>query len=464
MTESIQFLLILCGLTAISASAQVGAGEHRRLLEYAPAPVDNPLKGLVPYQSDARAHFPHSMEFNYVPYSALVKGYETFDWKPLDAMLDDIASRGHQAVVRVFLEYPGKEGVIPDFLLKDGLAVTTWRYDASKPLRDTVVHTPNYEDRRLRDSLKTFIAAFGKKYDGDPRLGFVTAGLLGIWGEWHTYPKHELFASKDVQRGVMDAYEKAFRTTPVLLRYPTGEGGDKESNADRKFGYHDDSFAWATLDTGEKGTDWYFMSALKAAGPNAQVKWKTHPIGGEIRPEAWGEVFDAKPKNKNIQNFRRCVEATRVTWLMDSGMFQKDQSPERVRHAEDEVRRMGYEFHASAATIGEVRDGKISVSVEINNRGVAPFYYTWKAEWGLLSAGVPITSFPGSGDLIGLLPDDMPRVWSETLSVGTLSAGRYTLAVRVPNAMKGGKPVRFANKAQDPGEPGWLLLGEVVVP
>ena len=41
-------------------------------LEYAPAPVDNPLKGLVPYEADVRTLFPHSLEFNYLAYSAMV--------------------------------------------------------------------------------------------------------------------------------------------------------------------------------------------------------------------------------------------------------------------------------------------------------------------------------------------------------------------------------------------------------
>jgi hypothetical protein len=156
---------------------------------------------------------------------------------------------------------------------------------------------------------------WGKKYDGDPRVGFLTAGLLGTWGEWHTYPKSELFASKAVQREVMDAYEAAFKITPVLLRYPAGEKDyQKAKNGDRKFGYHDDSFAWATLHTGKKGDEWFYMTALKAAGPGAEAKWKTHPIGGEIRPEAWGKVFDTEPGVKEIQNFRKCVEETHATW------------------------------------------------------------------------------------------------------------------------------------------------------
>ena len=281
-------------------------------------------------------------------------------------------------------------------------------------------------------------------------------------GEWHTYPKPELFASKAVQREVMDGYAAAFRKTPVLLRYPAGESaGRLAANADRPFGYHDDSFAWATLHTGKKTDQWFYQTALKAAGPGAEAKWKTHPIGGEIRPEAWGQVFDDKPGAKEIQDFRTCVEATHATWLMDSGMFRKNQPADRVRRAEDQVRRMGYEFHVPDVTVGEVTDGQLAVTVRVENRGVAPFYADWKPEYGLLRDGEPVKRVPGTGKLTGLLPGDKPRVWAESLDVAGVRPGRYGLGVRVPNPMKGGKPLRFANETQDAD---WLRLGDVEVP
>jgi len=67
-------------------------------LEYAPSPVANPLKGLVPYASGTNVHFPHSMEFSYVGFAELMKGYDEFDWRPMENLLDGIAGRGHQAV------------------------------------------------------------------------------------------------------------------------------------------------------------------------------------------------------------------------------------------------------------------------------------------------------------------------------------------------------------------------------
>lgn len=451
-----RIILAICiSLVAISANAQ-----DRVTLEYAPAAVANPLKGLVPYAGAGNDHFPHSMEFNYVAFADLVKGYEEFDWRALETLLDEIAGRGHQAVFRIYLEYPAKSNVIPKFLIDDGLKVHRYLNTNTQPLPPAQVETPDYEDKNLRRALKNFIAAFGKKYDGDPRIGFITAGLLGTWGEWHTYPKEELFASKTVQSEVMDAYQAAFKITPILLRYPAGaETWGKAANAERPMGYHDDSFAWATLDTGKKADDWFYMPALKQAGPAAEQKWKTQPIGGEIRPEAWGKVFDAAPGDKQIQDFRKCVEETHVSWLMDSGMFEKKPSRERQQRAEAEVRRMGYEFYVPAVLVMQ-SERKLSVQMELENRGVAPFYYAWKGEYALITKGKVAKTFASKNELTGVLPNEPGRIWDDELDLSGVPPGTYTLAVRVANALPNGLPVRFANETQDRDVAGWLTLTE----
>ena len=455
----VYFVLLASVLFFVPCASR--ADELNLKLEYAAAPVDNPLKGLVPYQGDVRNRFPHSLEFNYIAYSEIVKGYDEFDWGPLERMLDDISSRGHQAVIRIFLEYPGRQSAIPRFLIADGLKVTRWQHDEGA---QALVETPDYENEKLRISLKKFISAFGKRYDGDPRLGFITAGLLGLWGEWHLYPRSELFASNAVQQEVMEAYESAFNTTQILLRYPAGDNEDSlAQNSDRAFGYHDDSFAWGTLETGKPVDSWFYMAKLKRAGPMAETKWKDHAIGGEIRPEAWGTVFDESPRNKRIQNFRQCVEETHVTWLMDSGMFEKPQKADRIQRAEESVRRMGYEFFATDVTIGQIKGQDIQVILNIENRGVAPFYYNWQPEWGLLKDNEPVKLFPTSGKLTDILPDTAGEKWRDNLDLRGITSGTYGLAVRVANPLKSGKPVRFANKSQEPVS-GWLMLGEIAVP
>ena len=186
-------------------------------------------------------------------------------------------------------------------------------------------------------------------------------------------------------------------------------------------------------------------------------KWKTHPIGGEIRPEAWGKVFDAKQGDKRIQDFRECVTQTHVSWLMDSGMFEKKPHKDRKQRAETEVRRMGYEFHVPAVSVSAERNS-LKISLEVENRGVAPFYYDWKAEYGLLLDGKVTKTTVSSGKITGLLPGEQAREWNDTLDLSNVPRGTYMLAVRVPNTLPNGLPLRFANATQDQDVAGWLSL------
>lgn len=417
---------VLAGLGAVALAASAGAVA----LEYAPAPLDNPLKGLVPYVSaEGKDHFPQSMEFRYFPLKSLMKGPAEFDWSPIEKTLKKVNGRGNQLIFRVYCEYPGHGDEVPEFLKKAGVKVTMWKDEDG-----VKCYNPDYRNTVMRKSLVAFITALGKKYDGDPRVAYLTAGLLGAWGEWHTYPRDELWAPKEVQREVMNAYATAFTRTKILLRYPAGPNTYWHAENHRlPFGYHDDSFCWATLDTGVEGDDWYFEPSLKSAG--ATEKWKTFPIGGEIRPELWKRSFTAK-RHKKDQGFVKCVERMHATWLMDSGLFEHRKPLDAARKATalKEVARMGYELHLSKA---EWADGELSLTVE--NRGVAPFYHDWGVE--IQQDSQNLSTVSKDWKLSKVLPG-VPTVWKLKISKSSV----YRLQVR--NPMKGGKALRLANKEQ----------------
>lgn len=441
------------------------AAEPRRL---APGltPADNPLKGLVPYARPVADRFPHSMEFSYLPLSDLMTGPETFEWEPLEKLLNDVASRGNQTIFRIFLEYPAKKEGIPEFLVKQGLKIHVYKNTNTAPFPPAESRTPDYSNPDLRAALKSFIAALGKRYDGDPRIAYITAGLLGTWGEWHTYPRNDLWASREVQAEVLSAYAAAFRQTPILLRYPAGEGNDEYAdNAALPFGYHDDSFAWATLDTGRKQDDWFYMVSVRNAGTAALDKWKTQPIGGEIRPEIWGQIFDAKPKHKQAQDFAESVRQTHATWLMDTGMFREQANADRHDRALAQVRKMGYDLRVTEANVS-AQGNEILVEAQVVNEGVAPFYRPWRVELGLLAeSGEVVSTLATEWSITGLLPGDAPRLWSA--SIPAEKNARF-VAVRVVNPLTGGKrfnfpkakSFHFANADQNRHAPGWLTLGE----
>lgn len=429
------------------------------LPDYAPTPPDNPLKGLVPYAGQAH-EFPHSLEFNYMPVSAVMKGPDEFDWQPLERLLADVASRGCQTVFRFYLEYPNKPVGVPQFLLDAGVRIHT--NTVGETGHQEQMLTPDYEDSRLRAALTQFIAALGACYDGDARIGFITAGLLGKWGEWHNYPLNKLWASQSVQREVMDAYARAFKKTPVLLRYPAAEKDPTyAANHTGPLGYHDDSFAWATMPTERRGDSWFFLARMQQAGPDAMNKWRAYPIGGEVRPEIWRGLWDEPSTTPKGQEFLRCVEGTHVTWLMDSSIVRPLTASQRER-ALAGARRLGYEFYIVSTGLKlDATRHELSVSVMLRNLGVAPFYADWLVELGALDAqGKIVARWKPGWKLSGLLPNDADRRWDYATDTRQLAAGDYRFLLRVPNPMPNGRPLRFANRAQDRHLTGWLTLGE----
>lgn len=159
------------------------------------ARTDNPLKGFMPFGlENHHQDFPHTMEWFYLPLNEVVKGDKVYDWSSFDQKLDTIAARGHQSVLRFFLDYPGRPTGVPDYLLgSDGIDQSR-RYTFFD--NEKISFSPDYDDPRVQALITDFIKAFGERYDGDPRIGFITTGLVGFWGEQHTWPMNG-YADKD---------------------------------------------------------------------------------------------------------------------------------------------------------------------------------------------------------------------------------------------------------------------------
>ena len=131
-------------LACFIVQAPVSEVQQWHDLKPAPSPASNPLKGLVPYTRPHADRFPHSMEFMYLALSDLMKSEDRFDWQPLEELLDDIASRGNQAVIRIYMEYPGKGKGIPEYLVGQGLKVHTYLNTNTAPFPPKKISTPDY--------------------------------------------------------------------------------------------------------------------------------------------------------------------------------------------------------------------------------------------------------------------------------------------------------------------------------
>lgn len=418
-----------------------------RVVPPGPVPVVNPLKGFMPYASDREyATFPYTLEYQYIPVDEVVICNGTdyyFDFAAIERLLNAVAGRGRQAVFRLFFDYPGYRTAIPKCLVEAGVQVRRYTQFGGGL-------TPDYDDPRMVELMVRLIRALGERYDGDPRIGFIQVGLLGHWGEWHTWPTTEWFASEGTQRAVLEAYDRSFNRTKLLVRYAS------RVTRDYRVGFHDDSFAYSTL--GDE--PWYFYNQIVAAG--VRNRWQTEPIGGEVRPELQPRVFKEEDLYKHLL---RCIETTRASFLLMQALFdpaaaRTTLTREDLRRAAAASQRMGYTFAATHVSVEwDPASDSARVSVVVKNFGVAPFYYEWPVEFGVVSAdGVPVVAERTRWTPAGILPGQT-AVWSHTFQEASklCGEGRY-FAIRVPNPLPRGRPVLFANRGQLPN--GWLLLLE----
>jgi hypothetical protein len=405
-----------------------------RTLTTQPSPPVNPLRGFLPYRGTYA--FPHSMEWFYLPLSALMSGPSTFTFDAgLEPLLNDVTGRGHQTVFRVYLDYPSLPSGVPQFLIDGGLVMRAYTdYGGGQ--------SPDYENPALVAALESFIAALGSRYDGDARVGFLTEGLLGFWGEWHTYPHDTWFASVATQNRVLHAFANAFARTRLLVRKPAAD------SPTLAVGYHDDSFAYETLPP----TSSNFWPLIVAAGQ--RDVWKTQPIGGELRPEIQSSVFDVPPVSPD--DYPTCVATTHASWLLNQTAFDPSFTGAKLDRALAGAAMLGYDLRVPSARVSIPQDGTpAQLDVQVMNAGVAPFYYDWPVDVAVLAGDTVVQSWQPDWKLTALLPGGATTL-STAGSVSGLTAGvRYTMGIRVRNPLAGGPPLRFGNAEQ---ESEWLRL------
>ncbi|MEO1085975.1 MAG: hypothetical protein AAFY88_17185, partial [Acidobacteriota bacterium] len=352
--------LITLALTAL------GPGVRAEWLPLAPAqpPPTNPLRGLMPYQaSGGFSGFPHSLEYQYLAMRDLMTGPATFDWAPLEALLDDVASRGKQTVFRVYLDFPNccpagsYQSGVPDFLFAGSGAVTLTSY----PEHGGGM-SPDYDNERLLVAVEQLAVALGAAYDGDPRIGFVQVGVVGMWGEWHTYPYDGFEQSPNLmptlasQARVLRAYGEAFASTRLVVSQdgmdqfdastPCGAGSICPADfAALGVGFHDDNFCVGTYDAANN-LEWYFQPKLVARG--LDELWRQQPIGGEIQPAIQAELFTA---GWTGQSYFEAVNAVHASFLLNQFAFEPDGNADRVARTLAGAAHLGYRLRVTEAEL-----------------------------------------------------------------------------------------------------------------
>ena len=320
-----------------------------------------PMTGIVLWNTSGSNKKEYvQLEFSYMLYNDVCKKKDEFDWSPMDKLLKEVASRGHQAVVRFRYTYPGYSCAVPDY-------IKAWpKYEATNAKSEgRKTEFPDWRCEELQRFHMEFHRRFAERYDKDPRLAFVETGF-GLWAEYHIYDgpciSGQTFPSHDFQAQFLPKMDEWFQDTPWLISIDAADSKyapfhKKKELLNLNFGNFDDSFMCEDWD-GYNYESWEFFG---------QDRYKTAPLGGEFSYYTdYDQEHVLDKAGMHGRKFEEVVSDVHMTFIIgnDQPRYQK---PERIKEA---AMSMGYKFEVCDFRI---KEGE-SASVLIENIGVAPIY------------------------------------------------------------------------------------------
>ncbi|MBR2226610.1 MAG: DUF4832 domain-containing protein [Bacteroidales bacterium] len=346
-----------------------------------------PMTGIVLWNTSGSVKKDYvQLEYSYMLYNDVCKEKDVFDWTPMDKLLEQVAARGHQAVVRFRYTYPGYASAVPDYIKKMDGYEAIWAKADGRSREDT--EYPDWRCEELRRFHMEFHRRFAERYDKDPRLAFVETGF-GHWAEYHVYDGKyidgQTFPSKEFQAEFLPKMDEWFKETPWLISIDASDSKyapfrKQKELLDLNFGNFDDSFMCEDWD-GYNWSCWTFFG---------KERYKKAPAGGEF---SYYSSYDQKhvldKEGMYGRVFEDVVAKVHMTFIIGNDQPGK-QKLERITEA---AMSMGYRF--------EVRDFKVlegkSAEVLIANVGVAPIYR---------DAFVEVEGVRGDLNLRTLMPGD----------------------------------------------------------
>lgn len=321
-----------------------------------------------------------SLEFSYCLPCKVVTGktgdHINYDWSSFDRLLDDIASRGHQAIIRFRYEYPnstdvnGERGTtaVPAYIK----ALPDYNETYSKnPGGDGPTWYADWSNPELQWFTKQFYTDFNARYGNDTRIAFLEVGF-GHWSEYHIYgTKLQLgtnFPSKAYQKEFFIHLSQTMEI-PWLVSIDAADNtytpvANDATLTSLTFGLFDDSFMHKEHDL-QQG-DGYNESCWNTIGKG--TRWQTGACGGEV----------SYYTDKDQKNFLNPAGLYGVTWEQASYKYHitfmiANDAPSGTYGTAERFREAGmacgYRFK-----VLDCRTKEGETQVLVKNTGIAPLY------------------------------------------------------------------------------------------
>ena len=433
---------------------------------YTPALVPNPMKGFASFYGKADAD--SSLEYIGVTFNEIYtyqNGTGGLDTQILDEKLEKVAERGHSAIVRVYMLYPGyNDGEQTGLFLPEELYSELKRDGDiySNQYGGNLLEYPDFNSEKLIDCMTGFIRLFGAKYDGNPVIAVIQMGLYGAWGEWNMYGCRNgscTMSDENLNR-IIEEYVAAFKTTKLMARNPS------LGNANQyQIGYHDDNFLFNTSDFHTVSPEWkallkkqdYTYGTLQQFydfinGNGGQYEplwdmWKTQMFGGEMSRQMYLEPFGPLWSGTEREALDYCIKQFHMTWVMGIGQGTiPETNTAEYKEFKNVAGSFGYDVSIESVT-GRNYTGKLETV--LTNTGIAPFYYDWEIEYRIIDSrgDMVFTCCDDEFKLSELLPDETAEL--VFFIPEDLKAGEYRVYMRFVNpaetVSKKVMPLRLSN-------------------
>ena len=350
-----------------------------------------------------------TLEFAYCLPCKVVTGKKDgkiqYDWSYLEKILNDIASRNHQGVIRFRYENPGNKEVeeigataVPQYI-KD---LSDYN-ETSNYAEGQKTYYADWTNDELKWFTKQFITDFNARYKDDPRIAVIQLGF-GHWSEGHIY-------GTDLKLGVnfpSKAYQKEyFMHVANTLEIPWGmsiDGGDSyyspvaedEDLLALTFGVFDDSFMHEGHELAS-GSGWNEMCW---DGVGKEYRWIKGICGGEISYYTRNDQRNfLNPEGMYGWTWEAAAAKYHITFMIANdapgGAYGT------VERFQEAALASGYQFHVLQC----VTNGS-ETRRNVTNQGIAPIYR---------DAYFAIGEHSSTTSLKGLLPQDTLKI---TIPVG----------------------------------------------
>ncbi|MBN2351316.1 MAG: DUF4832 domain-containing protein [Spirochaetales bacterium] len=439
----------------------------------APLPL-NPFKGWVawgksPYYE--RYSQPSSMIYARVFWADVEPNKNRFEWENFERDWNfDKAVGTKKIILRVVLDNPGEhppgaDKDIPEWLYEEMRGGGAFYRTTGSPDGDIGDgFSPDYTNPVLMREHKRFIAALGRRYNGDARIAFIEIGSLGHWGEWHTWPAGTgEFPPYPTAKLYIKHYAEAFPDKLFLLRRPLEYQLDHP-----QVGLFNDVIgdgtpwgtpAWLTMIASGYKSEW----DRNAHPPLASDWWHTAPSGGELASHADGVLHWLQDDNFKVTLDQ--IRDSHTSWIGPSSPGKMLDSGKCQARIDELVKTMGYRFviariaHNSWVEAG----GSLGVALEIDNQGTAPFYYNWPLEISLIKNNrVAVFYRLKQVDIRRWLPGKR-EVKAAVRIPGELGSGQYDIGIAIIDPAANKPAVDFAVDRSLRRADGRFVMGRVEI-